>query len=128
MAAQGEFLEHATVFGNLYGTSRSGIEALLAAGDDVVLEIDWQGARRIREIFPSALSIFILPPSIETLRQRLIQRAQDNADTIERRMRAAAEEISHHGEYDHVVLNDDFERALGDLRAIVKKRRRGTSP
>jgi guanylate kinase len=128
MVAQGDFLEHATVFGNLYGTSRRGIEALLAAGDDVVLEIDWQGARRIREIFPGALSIFILPPSIDTLRQRLVQRAQDNAETIERRMRAATEEISHQGEYDDVVLNDDFERALGELRAIVQKRRLGTSP
>ncbi len=119
MVAAGEFLEHAVVFDNLYGTARSSVEAMLAAGHDAVLEIDWQGARRIRELFPGAVSIFILPPSVAALRERLEARGQDDPATIERRMRAATDEIAHQAEYDFRVLNDHFERALAALRAIV---------
>ena len=125
MAARGEFLEHAVVFGNRYGTARAGVAAQLAQGQDVVLEIDWQGARRIRELFPDALSIFILPPSIEALRERLEHRAQDEAAVIERRMEAAAQEISHQGEYDYRIMNGQFDAALAELTAIINARRAG---
>lgn len=125
MAERGDFLEHALVFGNRYGTSRTGVAAQLAAGQDVVLEIDWQGARRIRELFPDAVSIFILPPSIDALRERLEQRAQDEAAVIQRRMAAAAQEISHQGEYDYRILNGEFDTALAELKGIVAARRAG---
>lgn len=125
MVARGEFLEHAVVFGNRYGTSRAAVAAQLAEGQDVVLEIDWQGARRIRELFPDALSIFILPPSIEALRERLEHRAQDEAAVIERRMEAAAQEISHQGEYDYRIMNGQFDAALAELKNIVEARRAG---
>ena len=119
MAARGDFLEHAEVFGNCYGTSRIGVEAQLAAGRDVVLEIDWQGARLVRPLFPDATTVFILPPSIEALRERLLGRGQDAPEVIERRMAAAAEEMAHAGEYQHQIVNDRFEEALQALEAVV---------
>ena len=108
MAASGAFLEHARVFDRRYGTSRAAVESRLAAGSDLILEIDWQGARQIRERFPAAIGIFILPPSIDVLRARLEKRAQDAVETIESRMRAARSEISHVEEFDFVVVNDDL--------------------
>ena len=120
MAAAGEFLEHATVFGRDYGTSWEAVRTELSRGCDVVLDIDWQGARQVRETFAGAISVFILPPSIDALRARLVGRGQDSAQVIERRMRAARSELVHHEEFDHVVVNDDFERSLGALRAILR--------
>lgn len=120
MVAAGEFLEHATVFGNSYGTSRKVIEDLLAAGKSVILDIDWQGARAIKQQMPQAVSIFILPPSREALRERLTNRKQDSAEIIDRRMREAISEMSHYNEFDHLVVNDDFAAALADLQAILR--------
>ena len=120
MVDAGEFLEHAQVFDRYYGTSRGALRAGLARGRDVVLDIDWQGARLVREAFPEALSVFILPPSIEALRSRLVGRGQDSAEAVERRMRDARADIGHYGEFDHVVVNDDFDRALADLRALLR--------
>lgn len=118
MVAAGEFLEHARVFDHYYGTARAPVAARLAAGEDVILEIDWQGARTIRAAIPSTISIFILPPSIEELERRLTHRG-DKAEVIVRRMRDAVNEMSHFGEYDYLVVNDDFERAAAALVAIV---------
>ena len=118
MVAAGEFLEHAQVFDHHYGTARAQVAARLAADDDVILEIDWQGARNIRAVIADTLSIFILPPSIEELERRLHNRG-DQAATVARRMRDAVTEMSHYGEYDYLVVNDDFERALTALVAIV---------
>ena len=120
MVDAGEFLEHARVFDRYYGTSRGALRAGLAQGRDVVLDIDWQGARLVREAFPEAVSVFILPPSIEALRSRLVGRGQDSAEAIERRMRDARTDIGHYGEFDHVMVNDDFDRALADLRALLR--------
>lgn len=119
MVAAGEFLEHATVFGNSYGTSRKVIEDLLATGKSVILDIDWQGARAIKKQMPEAVSIFILPPSRAALRERLTNRKQDSAEVIDRRMREAISEMSHYREFDHLVVNDDFAAALADLQAIL---------
>ena len=119
MATRGEFLEHAEVFGNLYGTSRAAVEQALASGRDVILEIDWQGARLVRPLFPGAISIFVLPPSIETLQRRLEARGQDPADTIAQRMQAAAAEIAHANEYDHRIVNDVFDDALAELERLT---------
>ncbi|WP_421682698.1 guanylate kinase [Stutzerimonas urumqiensis] len=115
-----EFLEHAEVFGNLYGTSQRWLEDTLAAGQDLILEIDWQGAQQVRRLMPTARSIFILPPTQEALRQRLTNRGQDSEDIIERRMREAVSEMSHYVEYDYLVINDDFAHALADLQAIFR--------
>lgn len=123
MVAARAFLEHAVVFGNCYGTARASVMAALAAGRDVVLELDWQGARRIRSLFPRTLSVFIVPPSTAALRARLEHRQQDDAATIERRMAAAAAEMAHQDEYDYVVLNDTFAQAQADLSAIVRAAR-----
>jgi guanylate kinase len=114
------FLEHARVFDNYYGTGRSAVEQQLAAGHDVILDIDWQGARQIRQTFPSCCSIFIIPPSLEILRQRLEKRGQDSKEVISRRMRDAQAEISHWDEFDFLVVNDDFELALEDLHSIIR--------
>jgi guanylate kinase len=119
MVALGRFLEHATVFGNSYGTSRAAVDGVLARGKSVVLDIDWQGARSIKTRMPEAVTVFILPPSRAALRERLVKRGQDPAEVIERRMHEATSEMSHYLEFDHVVVNDDFEAALADLRAIV---------
>ena len=123
MVAQGAFLEHARVFDNYYGTARANIEQRLAAGVDVILEIDWQGARQVREQFPDSIGIFILPPSRQALEERLRGRGQDGDEVIARRMRDAESEISHYGEFDYLVINDDFATALVELAAIVTAQR-----
>ncbi|MEK7322059.1 MAG: guanylate kinase [Pseudomonadota bacterium] len=120
MVAAGAFLEHAQVFDNFYGTSKAGIQVQLAEGRDVLLEIDWQGARQVRAAFPGAVGIFILPPSRQALEQRLRDRGQDGEEVIARRMRDAVAEMSHYNEYDYLVINDDFVRAEGDMEAIVR--------
>lgn len=118
---QGAFLEYAKVFGgNYYGTSLPAIEKNLAAGIDVFLDIDWQGAQQIREKVPSVKSIFILPPSLAELERRLIGRGQDSSDVIAERMSKAMDEISHYNEYDYVIVNDNFEQALSDLQSILR--------
>jgi guanylate kinase len=120
MVAAGRFLEHATVFGNSYGTSRGALENLLRQGKNVILDIDWQGARAVKQQMPEAVSIFILPPTRAALRERLSRRGQDSPEVIEQRMRAAVSEMSHYKEFDHVVVNDDFDAALADLKAIIR--------
>ena len=119
LVAEGEFLEHARVFDNLYGTARAPVEARLAQGEDIVLEIDWQGARQVRAAMPDCVTIFILPPSREALERRLRTRATDSPEVIARRLRDAVSDMSHWREFDYVVVNDDFERAVADLTAIV---------
>lgn len=123
MQEQGEFLESAEVFGNLYGTSQDWVQSQLDRGLDVILEIDWQGAEQVRERIAPTKSIFILPPSLECLLQRLTNRAQDDVDTINRRMRQAKDEISHYDAADYLVINDNFDNALLDLRAIIRASR-----
>lgn len=120
---QGEFLEYAEVYGNLYGTSKSWITAARAAGDDVLLEIDWQGAAQVRRIFPDMVDIFIMPPSFEALEKRLTARGKDTADVIARRIAGARQEMQHVSEADYIVVNDDFAAALADLRAVVQAAR-----
>jgi guanylate kinase len=119
MITRGEFLEHARVFDNYYGTALAQVEASLAAGQDLILEIDWQGAQQVRAKLPECHSIFILPPSREELERRLRGRGTDAEDVIQRRLRDAASDMTHWSEFDYVVVNDDFERALADLQAIV---------
>lgn len=114
------FVEHALVFGNYYGTSKQAINRLLDAGNDVVLEIDWQGARQIREQYPDAVSVFILPPTLASLQQRLQERGQDSAEVIATRMQAAKQEISHYGEYNHLIINDNFDRAVQQLIRLIQ--------
>ncbi|PKD39132.1 guanylate kinase [Methylomonas sp. Kb3] len=117
------FLEHAQVFDNFYGTAQQTVQDNLAKGLDVILEIDWQGAQQVRRMLPESLSIFILPPSIEVLRQRLQNRGQDNPEVIARRMRDAVTEMSHYPEYDYLIVNDDFNLALQQLKSIVTANR-----
>lgn len=117
------FLEHAEVFGQCYGTSREAVESHLAQGFDVMLDIDWQGARQVRSSFPSCCSIFILPPSLQELHRRLSLRGQDSAATIQRRMLKAQAEISHWNDFDYLVVNDDFDAALEDIHSIIRHRR-----
>lgn len=117
------FLEHAQVFDNFYGTAQKTVEANLAHGLDVILEIDWQGAQQVRKMLPDSISIFILPPSIEILKQRLENRGQDNDETIARRMRDAVTEMSHYPEFDYLVVNDDFDLALNQLKSIITANR-----
>lgn len=114
------FLEHAPVFDRRYGTTRESVRKFLAAGDNVILEIDWQGAAQVRERHPGAIGIFILPPSRESLAERLAGRGQDSDEVIARRMADAVAEMSHYDEFDYLVINDDFETALADLRGIVR--------
>ncbi|MFZ6048218.1 guanylate kinase [Pseudomonas sp. CR3202] len=128
MLEHGDFLEHAEVFGNLYGTSQRWVQQTLAEGHDLILEIDWQGAQQVRHLMPQAKSIFILPPSQEALRQRLNNRGQDSEEIIERRMREAVSEMSHYVEYDYLVINDDFATALEDLKAIFRANQLRHSP
>ncbi|MGV0950686.1 MAG: guanylate kinase [Azonexus sp.] len=123
MLARGDFLEWAEVHGNFYGTSRKWIADRLAAGHDVLLEIDWQGAQQVRGAFPDAIGVFILPPSMEELTRRLTGRGTDSADVIERRLAAAQAEMRHVGEFDYVIINDSLEQALDDLRAVVRASR-----
>ncbi|MBC9252869.1 guanylate kinase [Pseudomonas alcaligenes] len=120
MLEHNDFLEHAQVFDNLYGTSQKWVEQTLADGYDLILEIDWQGAQQVRRLMPKAKSIFILPPTQEALRHRLTNRGQDSGEIIERRMRDAVSEMSHYVEYDYLVINDDFAHALSDLKAIFR--------
>ncbi|MGL6160982.1 guanylate kinase [Microbulbifer sp.] len=123
MLDEGAFLEHARVFDNYYGTSRHWVRETLAAGHDVILEIDWQGAAQVRRLLPDTVSIFILPPSQEALRERLTGRGQDDRSVIERRMEQAIDEMSHYVEADYLVINDDFDTALDELRAVVSAQR-----
>lgn len=125
MRDEGAFLEHATVFGNAYGTSHEKVARTLAHGRDVVLEIDWQGAAQVRARFPDALSVFVLPPSMDALLQRLRVRGQDGAEEIERRWRQAVDDISHYDEFNYVVVNNDFDEALEKLAGIIDAERRG---
>ena len=123
MVADSRFLEHAEVFGNLYGTSADWVEQTLAGGEDVILEIDWQGAAQVRHLRPDATSIFVLPPSLDVLAARLRQRAQDDDAVIEQRLAGAQDEMTHYPEFDYLVVNDDFERAVEDLHCITRARR-----
>lgn len=116
---QDAFLEHAEVFGNFYGTSRLWLEEQLAQGIDIILEIDWQGARQVRELMPETMGIFILPPSRAALQQRLDSRGQDSAEIIAGRMAEAVSEMSHFDEYDYVIINDEFDQALVELRSVI---------
>jgi len=131
MIAAGDFLEHADVYGNYYGTSRRWIEQELAGEHDVLLEIDWQGARQVRKLFPRMVGIFILPPSLAELRRRLTDRGKDSPEVIERRMASAREEISHVLEFEYIIVNEQFDVALADLQAVVRaarlSRERGAS-
>jgi guanylate kinase len=125
MIKQGDFLEHAQVFDNFYGTSQAAVSAQLASGQDVILEIDWQGAQQVRKRFNDAVGIFILPPSRAALRERLTGRGQDDAAIIDRRMRDAEAEMSHYHEFDYVLVNDDFDTAVADLRTVFNSQRFG---
>jgi guanylate kinase len=120
MIERSEFLEQAEVFGNLYGTSQRWVEETLATGCDVILEIDWQGAQQVRRLMPDSIGIFILPPSMASLLQRLNQRGQDDETVIAKRMAQARDEISHYAEADYLVVNDNFDKALADLAAIIR--------
>jgi guanylate kinase len=124
MADNGDFMEHARVFDHYYGTNRHSVAQQLDAGRDVILEIDWQGARQVRAVFPECCSIFIIPPSLEALRNRLTRRGQDSEAVIQRRMRDAQAEISHWDEFEYLVVNDDFDAALEELVSIVNDHRR----
>ena len=123
MIGKDEFLEHAEVFGNYYGTSRKAIEQVLASGVDVFLDIDWQGAQQIRQRMPQARSIFVLPPSKDELDRRLRGRGQDSEDVIAKRMAQAVAEMTHFAEYDYLIVNDDFDLALSDLKTIIRAER-----
>jgi len=116
----GDFLEHATIFDNLYGTSKKWVEDTLASGVDVILEIDWQGHQQVKKLFPDAISIFILPPSLTALKKRLVTRNQDDAQTIEKRLADAKETTSHIPEFDYLIVNDDFEFATHDLCCVIE--------
>lgn len=118
----GEFLESAEVYGNLYGTSKIWIQGQIEAGQDLLLEIDWQGAAQVRRLFPQAVGIFILPPSLVELERRLRQRAQDSDEVVAQRLAAAREDISHALEFDYLLVNDVFDATLADLRAVVRAR------
>jgi guanylate kinase len=119
MLEQGAFLEHAQVFANLYGTSQRWVEDALAQGDDVILEIDWQGAAQVRRLLPESVGVFILPPSRECLHERLTGRGQDGAEVIQARMAEARNEMSHYVEADYLIVNDDFDTALSEFRAVI---------
>ena len=127
MLNRAEFLEHAQVFGNLYGTSRIWLEKQLERGFDVILEIDWQGARQVKLLLPETQSIFILPPSRQALQERLSLRGQDDLSVIEGRMNAAVAEMSHYVESDFLVVNKDFDQALDELQSIVASQRLRTA-
>ncbi|MES2918836.1 MAG: guanylate kinase [Pseudomonadota bacterium] len=123
MIGEGSFLEHAEVFGNLYGTSKDWVVEQLQQDRDVILEIDWQGAQQVRRLLPEAVGIFILPPSLEALQSRLTGRGQDSAEVIAHRLHEAQGDISHYGEFTYLVVNDDFATALADLQSIVRASR-----
>ncbi len=119
MAQHGDFLESAEIYGHLYGTSQSWIQAETAAGRDILLDIDWQGAAQVRRVFPDCISIFILPPSIQALEDRLKNRGKDSNEVIARRMRVACDEIAHVAEFDYVIINDDLDEAVKQLKAVI---------
>lgn len=119
MAGRGEFLESAEVYGNLYGTSQTWISQEIAKGNDTLLEIDWQGAAQVRKLFPACISIFILPPSIDALEQRLNGRGKDSGQVIAKRLAAAREDVAHVAEFDYVIINDNLNEALRELNAVV---------
>ncbi|MCW8852263.1 MAG: guanylate kinase, partial [Gammaproteobacteria bacterium] len=123
MVEDSEFIEYATVFGNMYGTSRQHIQEQLLKGKDVILEIDWQGARQIRQLMPDCRSVYIVPPSTEALRERLTSRGKDDEDIITRRMHEAISEMSHYVEFDYLIINDDFDEARDNLAAIIRGNR-----
>ncbi len=123
MVARGEFLEWAEVHGNYYGTSRLWIAAEMAAGRDVLLEIDWQGAQQVRKLFPMAIGVFIMPPSMAELETRLTGRGTDSAEVVSRRLAAARDEMLHVAEFDYVIINDALQQALGDLLSVVRASR-----
>lgn len=123
LIAKSDFLEHADVFGNYYGTSHAWVQETLATGQDVILEIDWQGAAQVRRLMPECMSIFIVPPSADALAERLSGRGTDAPDVISRRLAEAAEECQHAAEFDYLVVNDKFDVALADLLAIVRSQR-----
>lgn len=127
MIAEDAFFEHAQVFDNFYGTSKASIFSLLEQGLDVILEIDWQGARQVRQLYPNAIGIFILPPSLQALEERLKGRATDADEVIHRRMSEAVNEMSHYHEYDFVIVNEDFETALSEMSAIFTAMRTKTA-
>lgn len=120
MISNNDFVEFAEVFGNMYGTARSNIKEKLDANIDIILEIDWQGARQVRENMPNSISIFILPPSKNVLLQRLTDRGQDDEETISKRMKNSESEMSHYDEFEYLVINDQFDSALNDLKAIIQ--------
>ena len=128
MLGRGDFLESAQVYGNRYGTSQPWIESAMRSGTDILLEIDWQGAAQVRKIFPRAVGIFILPPSLEALLARLKGRGQDADEVIARRLAAARDDIGHVEEFDYVIINDVFETALQDLIAVVRAQRLKVGP
>lgn len=128
MVEQDQFLEHAKVFDNYYGTSKTSLESQLSKGIDVILEIDWQGAERVRQLIPECISIFILPPSYHALETRLADRKGDDASTIQRRMDDAINELSHYKEYDYLVINDEFEPALTELQDLFAAFRENQRP
>jgi len=119
MAKRGEFMESAEVYGNYYGTSQTWISQENAKGNDVLLEIDWQGAAQVRRLFPDCVSIFILPPSMKALEQRLKGRGKDNAEVIAKRMAAVREDVAHVAEFDYVIINDNLDEALRELNAVI---------
>ena len=127
LKAAGEFLEHAYVHGNWYATSATWLAGEVQAGHDVLLEIDWQGASQVRELIPGSVLVFILPPSLATLRERLEKRGTDSPEVIARRLEAAREEMRHCGEFDYVIMNQDFARAVDDLSVIVRAARLAAS-
>ena len=120
MISNNDFVEFAEVFGNMYGTARSNLKEKLDANIDIILEIDWQGARQVRENMPNSISIFILPPSKNVLLQRLTDRGQDDEETISKRMKNSESEMSHYDEFEYLVINDQFDSALNDLKAIIQ--------
>ncbi len=119
MIAEEQFIEHAEVFGNYYGTSKRQIKEKLKAGIDIILEIDWQGAQQVRTQFDSCTNVFILPPSREELLSRLTERGQDSSDVINKRMNESIEQMSHYNEFEYLIVNDQFSHALGELKALV---------
>jgi guanylate kinase len=128
MIASGDFLEHANVYGNYYGTSRRWIEGELAGDHDVLLEIDWQGARQVRALFPAMVGIFILPPSLSELKRRLESRGKDAPEVIARRLAGARDEVSHVLEFEYIIVNESFESAVSDLQAVVRASRVARGP
>ncbi|WP_298156585.1 guanylate kinase [Ferrovum sp.] len=123
LRTENQFLEWAEVYGNFYGTARRSLEDLQNRGFDVILEIDWQGARQVRQFYPESLGIFILPPSLETLRHRLQGRGKDDPETIEKRLSLAQDDLSHENEFEYAIINADFDEALRDLAAVLRAAR-----